>query len=178
MLPHDSGMKFTPALGQAICLQISEGWSLRRIARGDDQPEASTVYGWLLEAEAAKAKPEDERTKDEAAKVTFLEQYARARSIQADILAEETVDIADDGHNDTYLDDDGNRRTDYDVIQRSKLRVDARKWYAGKVAPKKYGESLVTENVNRNLNVNTPGAGVSDLTDDQLKRIQEIVRAG
>ena len=73
------------------------------------------------------------------------EQYARAREAQADKVAEEILTIADDGRNDTYLDDDGNERTDQDVIARSRLRVDARKWLASKMAPKRYGEKLAID---------------------------------
>ncbi|HEY5808152.1 MAG TPA: hypothetical protein VIT67_09310, partial [Povalibacter sp.] len=36
-------------------------------------------------------------------------------------------------------------RIDHDVIARSRLRVDARKWYAGKLHPKKYGDKVQTE---------------------------------
>jgi hypothetical protein len=71
-----------------------------------------------------------------------IEQYAHAREAQADKLAEDLLKIADDGANDTYLDEDGNKRTDQDVIARSRLRVDARKWLAGKMAPKKYGDKV------------------------------------
>ena len=72
----------------------------------------------------------------------FSEQYARAREAQADKLAEEALQIADDGHSDTYVDGDGNVKTDTEVIQRSKLRVDTRKWLASKMAPKKYGDKV------------------------------------
>lgn len=72
----------------------------------------------------------------------FSEQYARAREAQADKLAEEALQIADDGRSDTYVDAEGNERTDTEVIQRSKLRVDTRKWLASKMAPKKYGDKV------------------------------------
>ncbi len=72
----------------------------------------------------------------------FSEQYARAREAQADKLAEEALQIADDGRSDTYVDADGNVKTDTEVIQRSKLRVDTRKWLASKMAPKKYGDKV------------------------------------
>ena len=72
----------------------------------------------------------------------FSDQYARARLAQADKLAEDILAIADDGSNDTYTDGKGNVLTDQDVIARSRLRVDARKWLAGKMAPKKYGDSI------------------------------------
>ena len=69
------------------------------------------------------------------------EQYARAREAQADKMAEDILAIADDGRNDTYQTDDGTA-TNHDVIARSRLRVDARKWLASKMAPKKYGEKI------------------------------------
>lgn len=72
----------------------------------------------------------------------FSEQYARAREAQADKLAEEALQIADDGRSDTCVDGDGNVKTDTEVIQRSKLRVDTRKWLASKMAPKKYGDKV------------------------------------
>ena len=72
----------------------------------------------------------------------FSEQYARAREAQADKLAEEALQIADDGRSDTYVDGDGSVKTDTEVIQRSKLRVDTRKWLASKMAPKKYGDKV------------------------------------
>jgi len=87
-------------------------------------PSQSTVFKWLsLHKE-------------------FAEQYVRAREVQADHMAEEILEIADDGRNDTYVDDEGNKKTDHDVIARSRLRVDARKWLASKMAPKKYGEKV------------------------------------
>ena len=75
----------------------------------------------------------------------FSDQYARAREAQADKLAEEALQIADDGRSDTYVDGDGNVKTDTEVIQRSKLRVDTRKWLASKMAPKKYGDKVQAE---------------------------------
>jgi hypothetical protein len=68
--------------------------------------------------------------------------YALAMDVRADVYAEETIDIADDGRNDTYLDDEGNKKTDTDVVARSKLRIAARQWYAAKIAPKRYGEKV------------------------------------
>lgn len=70
------------------------------------------------------------------------EMYARARERQADKLVADMLQIADDGINDTYQDKDGNILTDNDVIARSRLRVDARKWLAGKMNAKKYGDKL------------------------------------
>ncbi|HZV61629.1 MAG TPA: hypothetical protein VFF75_04375 [Methylophilaceae bacterium] len=118
---------FSQEIADAICARISEGESLRTICRDDDMPGKTTVFRWLAEFES------------------FRDQYARAREAQADLLAEEILEIADDGTNDKYVDENGNTRTDQEVIGRSRLRVDARKWLASKMAPKKYGERVAQE---------------------------------
>lgn len=56
----------------------------------------------------------------------FVGQYARAREEQADHYAEEIIDIADTSED----------------AQIGRLRIDARKWTASKLAPKKYGDKL------------------------------------
>lgn len=123
--------EFTQETADAICLRLIEGDSLRTICKADEMPAASTVFKWLSERPA------------------FSEQYARAREAQADHLAEEILQIADDGENDTYQTDNG-PAVNQDVIQRSKLRVDARKWLAGKMAPKKYGDKVTQEHTGPN----------------------------
>lgn len=70
------------------------------------------------------------------------EMYACARDQQADKLVADMLEIADDGSNDTYMDENGNERTNTEVVARSRLRVDARKWLAGKMNAKKYGDRL------------------------------------
>jgi len=80
-----------------------------------------------------------------AADEIFMQQYARAKEICADTLAEEIIEIADDNRFDTRIKDDGTEVTDNEVVQRSRLRVDARKWYASKLAPKKYGDRITNE---------------------------------
>lgn len=113
---------YTQDLADKICVRLADGESLRHMCEGDDMPNKATVFRWLASDKA------------------FSDQYARAREAQADTMADEILEIADDGRNDTYVDDDGRERTDQDVIARSRLRVDARKWLASKMAPKKYGD--------------------------------------
>lgn len=85
------------------------------------------------------------------------EMYAHAREDRADVLADEIIAIADDGRNDTYVDDEGKVRTDQEVIARSKLRVDARKWAASKLKPRSYGEKMaVTDGDGKPLNSAPP----------------------
>lgn len=120
---------YSDAVADKICELMAEGNSLRSICKMPAMPAMSTVMRWLASEE----------------RVAFREQYARARELLADYLAEETIEIADDGLNDTYVDDDGRVRVDHDHIARSRLRVDARKWFASKIAPKKYGDRITQE---------------------------------
>ena len=118
---------YTQDIGDDICLRLSEGESLRKICSSDGMPSITSVWRWLHVNEA------------------FRDQYARAREEQAETLADEIISIADDGLNDTYIDENGNKRTDNDVIARSRLRVDARKWIASKLKPKVYGDKVTQE---------------------------------
>lgn len=126
---------YTDALGISICAQIASGKSLVSICNKDGMPSVETVYYWLR----------DETKKE------FLNTYTRAREDQADTLADEIIDIADNSENDVKLDKDGNERIDSEVVARSRLRVEARKWVAAKLKPKKYGDKVdITANVTIN----------------------------
>jgi hypothetical protein len=89
----------------------------------------SSVFRWLAD---------DDNT-------AFRQQYAHAREVQAESMFEEMLEIADDGSRDTYTDENGNERTNQEVIGRSRLRVDARKWALSKMLPKKYGDKVQQE---------------------------------
>lgn len=92
----------------------------------------STVFRWLSENKS------------------FQEQYARAKEAQAEYYADEILDIADDGTNDWMdkLNSDGEvigEVVNHENIQRSRLRVDSRKWLLSKLIPKKYGDKVQQE---------------------------------
>jgi hypothetical protein len=67
----------------------------------------------------------------------FSAMYARARDERADLIADEIVTIAD-------TDPDPNR---------ARVRIDARKWWAARVNPGKYGDKITNENVNTNYTI-------------------------
>lgn len=118
---------FTQEIADAICERLADGESLRSICSADDMPNKATVFRWL------------------AAHKSFSDQYACAREAQADTIADEILDIADDGSNDWMekRDDEGGNlgwKENGEAIRRSQLRIDARKWLAGKMKPKKYGD--------------------------------------
>ena len=118
--------KYSEALASEICSRLAEGESLRKISKDTSIPAISTVMGWLFDGKHA----------------DFSEQYARARDLQADVLFDEALEIADDTSKDWTTEKDGTRVLDHEHVQRSRLRVDTRKWAAVKLAPKRYGDKL------------------------------------
>lgn len=72
----------------------------------------------------------------------LMRQYLRAKELCVDAYAEEIIEISDDGSKDTYIDEKGRQVVDREVIARAQLRIDARKWYAARLAPRKYGDKL------------------------------------
>jgi len=134
-------VKYTAGLGELICSLLAEGKSLRKICSVDNMPRVSSVMYWLAKG-AAKTKPYD----------TFLEQYVIAREAQAELYVDEIIDIADDDRADIGFKEaeskDGASAKPVvllDNVHRAKLRVDARKWVASKLLPKKYGEKVQQE---------------------------------
>lgn len=117
--------KYSPELARQICLRIAAGESTRAIAKDESMPSEATIRAWAVDDLEG-----------------FSAQYTRAIQIRAIGWSEEIVDISDDGANDTYIDNNGNARTDHDVIARSRLRVDTRKWMLSKMLPKVYGDKV------------------------------------
>jgi hypothetical protein len=148
---------FSEALADEICERLVAGESLRKICKRSSMPAVSTVCRWLAE------------------RAPFQEQYARARELQADTLADEVLYIADtprlgiianrkfltlegdvgdgasggDGDSDDEAEEAAggrrvveNRTKKGDMLGHRRLQIDARKWLAAKLAPKKYGDHL------------------------------------
>lgn len=105
-----------------VCQEIEKGRALRNILKEKEMPSTSTFYQWLDE-------------KEDKAK-----QYARATEVRADVIFDDILGIADENENDTYVNEQGIEVVNSDVIQRSRLRIDARKWVLSKLNPKKYGD--------------------------------------
>lgn len=106
---------------------ITLGRPLREYCRLPGKPKWRAVYHWL--------------DKDP----TFATHFALARERGADAIAEQTLEIADDGTNDTYTDEQGRVRVDQDVVARSRLRVETRLKLLAKWFPHRYGERQQVE---------------------------------
>lgn len=133
-MPAGRPTDYTQDLADRICAQLSDGVSLRTVCLADDMPSKTSVFRWL-------------RIYDE-----FRDQYEKAKAEAADFFADEIVEIADDGTND-YMEklvEEGKAphyQYNGEHVQRSRLRVDARKWIASKLKPKKYGDKITNEHV-------------------------------
>lgn len=154
--------KYTEALADEICDRIVNGQSLNKMC-----PEIGisirSVWHWLEDY------PD------------FLRKYARARSIQADVLADEILDISREKQVEVkYQGEDITLDLSATIVQDKKVRIDANKWYASKLAPKKYGERLDTTLSGPDGGpVQVAAVNLRGLSDDDLATMQQILsRAG
>ena len=115
---------FTQEIADEICERLAKGEPLAHICRDERMPAVRTVSDWKKAHEA------------------FSADFARARDEGFDQIAADCLDIADDGTSDTYMDNEGNERTDTEVIQRSKLRIETRLKLLAKWDPKRYGDKV------------------------------------
>ncbi len=144
---------FTQDIADSICEQLmTSSKSLRTICQQEGMPTPKTILNWLTEG----SKPDGQEWAQ-----TFLRQYARAKEEQADYLAEEILEIADDSKDDVLRSKevknaDGTKMVlleeNKEFTNRSRLRVDARKWIASKLKPKKYGDKLDLTSLGDKLN--------------------------
>lgn len=123
---------YTQELADRICELLACGQSMRTVCKDEQLPSMQTVFSWLRKF------PE------------FLEQYTRAKQEAADALVEEMIDICDDGTNDwmEVFDKDGEcigYKVNGEHVQRSRLRVETRKWIAAKLKPKLYGDKVALD---------------------------------
>lgn len=122
---------YNQEIADRLCEAISEGMSLREFCRADDTPSKATVFRWL------------------GMHKEFSDQYARAREEQAETMADEIVSIVDSAANPVMVDgiplivdDKPVMFADTASIAHARLKMDARKWVASKLKPKKYGDKI------------------------------------
>lgn len=125
---------YTEAIADDVCARLSTGQSLREISRASGMPSASAIVHWL---------------DDEVNCPGFAARYARARGVWLQVIADEILEISDDSSNDyiarTRSDGSSENVLDAEHVQRSRLRVDSRKWLLSKLKPGVYGDKLQQE---------------------------------
>lgn len=119
---------YTEVIAHEIIERLTDGETLNAICRDEHMPDARTVRRWALDL-----------------KHPFSPRYTKAREIGYHKMADDIVEIADDGRNDwmeKHGEDDLGWKANGDHIARSRLRVDTRKWLLSKALPKIYGDKL------------------------------------
>lgn len=123
---------YTDAIAEAICNRLSEGETLIAICRDEGMPSERTVRSWV------RSNLND-----------FSPKYTQARELGYQRMADELLEISDDGSNDwmlRYDEDNEGWQANGEHLQRSRLRVDTRKWLLSKALPKLYGDRLTHSN--------------------------------
>lgn len=129
-----------------ITEDISNGCSLRKAINSLEKPiSISTFFIWIKE--------DEQKSK----------QYACACAERAEYLFEETLEIADETTHDKKYTESG-EVVNNESIQRSRLRVDTRKWFLSKIQPKKYGDKLDLTTNGESLN--KPILTIDPLSDE------------
>ncbi len=176
---------YSRALAAKICGYLAQGMGLKKICTPgtsplseDERPWYSAVSRWRFEFDE------------------FERAIVRAAQMAADALAAEVVEIADSGSAvvPTYKRDpltglqvnDANgqpiiehrlRTLDSDVIQHNKIRIEARKWYAAKLNPKRYGERLTQEHTSPpDAPVLIGNGNLRGLNDAELAQMENLMR--
>jgi len=161
--PVGAPTTYNQHIATVICIRIAEGESLRQILRAEGMPVQSAVYEWLLRH------PE------------FAERYTRAREEQADTLADEIIAIADESPETVEVrDKEGNVldiKIDSGYVNYQKQRIEARKWTAMKLKPKKYGDRVAVEGVEGGAAIKTEDAG-ADKFLEIIRNMEMTKRAG
>jgi len=130
----------------ALILQgLRRGWHVAKICAmgkaglintGDEPdplfPQRATVFDWV------------------GTDAQFAELYMKARVAGTEAMVDENFLISDDRHADSeYIISEKTgelvKITDHEHINRSRLRVDTRKWYVSKIVPKIYGDRVEIE---------------------------------
>ena len=130
-------LTYTKELGDEICLKVAtSNYGLSRLCKENIHwPHRQCIFEWRIKIKE------------------FGDNYTKAKQEQIETLIDDCLDIADNTDNDTIIrqDKDGN---DYEVcnseyINRSRVRIDTRKWLASKLAPKIYGDKQEDKDNNK-----------------------------
>lgn len=142
--------EFSQEIVDIVCERIADGESLRSICGDVTLPSKATIFKWLSQ------------NKD------FADQYAHARDAQADAMADDILHISNTpciGVK-TTTKSTGIETIEGDMIEHRRLQVDARKWLAARMAPKKYGDRI---------DLNAKILDITNLSDEELdKKLSEL----
>lgn len=136
-----------------ICLAIEQGQALRNVCKSF---MSTKKFFELLDGSEELRK-----------------RYARACESRADEIFEDILEIADESNADLTV-FEGKLIVNGDAVQRSKLKIEARKWILSKMSPKKYGDKIeVDANVKAEI---TEKRDYTKLSNEELRSMIELQR--
>jgi hypothetical protein len=147
--PAHRPSNYSNEIADEICWRLTHGEPLVRICADEHLPHVATIYRWLVRH------------------AEFRDRYAQAREEQADTNADEILKIADEMPPE-YTDDKGRTSLDHTYLAWQKQRIEARKWTAMKLKPKKYGDRMAVEGVE--------GGAAIKTEETSSGRLFEIIR--
>ena len=118
---------YTPEIGIEICDKIAScSTGIKKLCKQIPHwPHPDTIYKWLKDHKS------------------FSDLYAQAKREQVRALVDEILEISDDTSQDELINDQGKVVANSEYINRSRLRVDTRKWIAAKLVPRLYGDNVL-----------------------------------
>lgn len=124
-MPAGRPSSYTPEIAEEICDRIASGETLTALCREQSMPALRTVMGWL-------DKPE------------FAPRYARAKYLRLEVMAEEIKQLADECREGvkTKVADGITETWTGDMVERSKLQIESRKWLLARLAATTYGDGV------------------------------------
>ncbi len=132
--PNGRPSVYSDSLANEILRRIASGETLRAMCKEDGIPAASTIKLWAINDDPP----------------GFSDKYMRAREFQADAIAEQALELADD--------------CDPEDAAKVRIQVDTRKWLASKINPAKFGERSRVDTTAVNVDL-------EKCSVDQLRRI-------
>ena len=141
-------VRYSEEVAAQICRRLAHGETLLQICESDDMPDRSAIHDWTMS---------DSRM---LGAETFGEAYRRAREVQVDYFADEVVTLSDrcrigekveiKTEGKAGVPEITTKVMTADMVERTKLQIDARKWFASKVSPHKYGDRLAHQMLDEN----------------------------
>jgi hypothetical protein len=148
--PTRPDIPYSYDLSEEICERLSNGETGASVCRDPKMPTWAVLQRW-------RRKHTD-----------FDHRYRIAREACCEYYADDIVDIADDGRNDYVVRTDGRKVFDREAFERSRLRVDTRKWTVSKILRHVYGDKS-------EVDVRTPD-GVNVKVEERNALIDAIVK--
>lgn len=150
---------YTYELAEAICNEVANGTSLKAICRVEGMPARSAVMGWMRDHEE------------------FEILYTRAKEWSTEAMADDIMEIADNSSNDFIPDNymQGHTpgfRVDSEHINRSRLRVETRKYLMAQLKPRKYGAHVDVTSNGKDMAI--PILGIMDTNIEQSNTLNGI----